>query len=109
VHEDVEGSMEGIDRLHTLRADGRLRWSGRERAWVGQPDEIVAALANAGFTEYRREVARTRHGGSSGGVWQGLHPRTGQVASAIWVAPAGDAAPRVFIDIDGESVAGEAA
>jgi hypothetical protein len=39
-------------------------------------------------------------------VWQGVNPRSGSVASVIWVTrPAGPQA-LVFIDIDGESLNG---
>jgi hypothetical protein len=101
--------MDNVDRLMNLRADARMRWSRDDRAWRAEPDEIVGALTSAGFAEYRREVARTPRGKVAGGVWQGLDPRTGTVASAIWVVPSADAPALVFIDIDGEGIAGEAA
>jgi hypothetical protein len=101
--------MENADRLMSLRADARMQWSRDDRAWRAEPDEIVGALTSAGFAEYRREEARTLRGKVAGGVWQGLDPRTGKVASAIWVVPGGNAPALVFIDIDGEGVAGEAA
>jgi len=39
-------------------------------------------------------------------VWQGLNPRTGAVASAIWVARAQSERPLMFIDIDGTAITG---
>lgn len=102
--------MEHGERLNDLKAHGKMQWSGDEHAWVAEPEDIVRALAGDGFAEYRREVARTGPGRDlAGGVWQGLDPRTGRVASAIWVHPLGGTRPLVFIDIDGQRIVGEAA
>lgn len=94
--------MIGVQSLDALRADGKLRWVGREFGWAAEPEIVVDALSREGFHEYRREIARSRRRDSSaGGVWQGLND-AGSVASAIWVnrPEAGEAI--VFIDIDGE-------
>jgi hypothetical protein len=89
--------------LETLKRDGRLKWVPRERAWLGQPNDVVDALAHDGFAEYKREIARSGPG-ATGGMWQGLDARTGSVASAIWVQRPSHPDPLVFIDIDGQPV-----
>ncbi len=95
--------MEHMDCLLNLRQHGRMRWLGDERGWVASPDEVVNALADAGYQEYKREEARTlRHRPAIGGVWQGLNERTGSVASAIWVTRAPSDETVVFIEIDGQ-------
>ncbi len=99
--------MEAMNRFDELRRHGRMRWLGDERAWVARPDDVVDALANEGFEEYKREEARSRRGREAhGGMWQGINTRTGIVASAIWVKTAGADEPIVFIDINGEPLRG---
>ncbi len=99
--------MEQMHGLNDLRQHGRMRWLDDERGWVASPEEIVAALADEGYQEYKREEARTlRHQPAIGGVWQGLNERTGSVASAIWVTRAPSAEPLVFIEIDGQPLRG---
>ena len=64
-------------------------------------------LSNEGFEECKREQTtsrRDRH--PAGGVWQGVNPRTGSVASAIWVNRAAWPPALVFIEVDGESLTG---
>ena len=100
--------MEEMRRLNELREDGRMRWLGDERAWIARSGEIVAALADEGFEEYKREEARSgRSRRAAGGVWAGLNTRTGAVAAAIWVKrpPTEDAL--VFIEIDGRPITNE--
>ncbi len=98
--------MERMDRLTELRENGTMRWSGEQHAWVAEPDAVVSALAHDGFEEYKREVVRCGHDRApAGGVWQGLNSKTGAIASAIWVRAD---TPLVFIDIDGETVRGDA-
>lgn len=93
--------------LDDLRVDGKIHWDAFEHGWVGEPTEVVAALARAGFDEYKREVACSRRGcDATGGLWQGLDSRSGTVASAIWVKPAHVDAVVVFVDIDGEQLTG---
>jgi hypothetical protein len=102
---DVEVRMEQMNRLNELREHGGMRWVGDERAWIARPDDVVHALAEDGFEEYKREVATGRRDrGPAGGVWQGLNTRTGAIASAIWVTRAAPQEARVFIDIDGRPV-----
>jgi len=98
--------MNGLDGL---RSYGRVSWDGRERGWVGDPDEIVAAFAREGFREYRREEVRSGRGRRvAGGFWQGLHDRHGVVASAIWVRHPDGVSALVFISLDGEPVTDDA-
>ncbi len=97
--------MESMERLTELRENGTMRWSGEQRAWVAELDDVVSALAHDGFEEYKREIARCGHDRApAGGVWQGLNSKTGAVASAIWVRAE---TPLVFLDIDGETVRGD--
>ncbi len=97
--------MTRVNSLEQLLAAGRMQWSSSEYAWTAEPDEVVAALARAGFEEYKREVARTRRDREpSGGLWQGLDSRTGAVASAVWFTSPEQHASKMFIEIDGEPV-----
>jgi hypothetical protein len=93
--------MQGPDRLMELCRGGRMRWTGE--GWLAEPDEVVDALARAGFQECKREVARNplNHAPSSR-VWQGLNAQTGAVASAVWVR--GGERSLVFIEIDGRRI-----
>jgi len=96
-----------LGTLNELRDHGKLSWSEGASAWAADPGEVVSALAHAGFQEYKRETTRSGDRTPRGGVWQGLDSRTGAVASAVWVVR-DDAAPLVFIDIDGEPLRGDA-
>lgn len=96
------GLMNGLDGL---RSYGRVSWDARERGWVGDPDEIVAALSRDGFREYKREEVRSGRGrNAAGGLWQGLDDRHGTVASAIWVRHPDGRDALIFISVDGEPV-----
>lgn len=65
----------------------------------------MEALAQDGFQECKREVARSPADHRlAGGVWQGLNNETGAVASAVWVKSADQSL--VFIEIDGRPLAG---
>jgi hypothetical protein len=94
--------MHEHDRLDDLRAHGRMHWLDDAQAWRAEPDEVMRALADQGYQECKREIARTpRSGVVTGGVWQGVNPHTGAVASTVWFrTPA--ATPTVFITIDGQ-------
>ena len=99
--------MEGATRLDQLREHGRMHWIDGAQGWRAEPDEVVNALAASGFEECKRETARTPRGGPvSGGVWQGVDPRTGAVASTIWFRQSPTHPPIVFIDIDGHPLKG---
>jgi hypothetical protein len=91
--------------LNELREQGRMTWTEDQRGWVAAPEDIVTALLNDGFAECKRETTTSRRDlQPAGGVWQGVNPRTGSVASAIWVNGPRPARAIVFITIDGESV-----
>jgi hypothetical protein len=93
--------METPASIENLRREGRITWLAQQRAWLAVPDVVLEALRVEGFSEVKHEVTRRGHGRTPfGGVWQGLDPRTGSVASAVWVHTADDPAV-VFIDIDG--------
>ena len=95
--------------LNELRGDGRMTWSEAEQGWVAAPEEIVNALSTDGFEECKREVTTSRRDSRpAGGVWQGINPRTGAVASAIWVNRLRWPQAMVFITVDGESLSGNA-
>jgi hypothetical protein len=93
--------------FRTLRDQSRITWIERERGWVATPEDMVNVLANEGFAECKRETTtsrRDRH--PAGGVWQGMDPRTGSVASAVWVNHAASRHALVFIEVDGEALTG---
>jgi hypothetical protein len=94
--------MDDRYRLEELKREGRLRWIGSESGWLAQPSDVVDALVNDGYAEYKREIARSGRT-ETGGMWQGINP-TGSIASAIWVQRPADADALVFIDIDGRPV-----
>lgn len=91
--------------LTGLRERGQMTWSEDEHGWLGVPEEILDALANDGFDQCKREMTTShRDCRPAGGVWQGVNPRTGAVASAIWVTRPVPQKAMVFIQIDGESI-----
>lgn len=94
--------MTGLDEL---RGDGRMTWSEAEQGWLAAPEEIVGALSSDGFEECKREMTTSRRDSRpAGGVWQGINPRSGAVASAIWVNRPMWPQAIVFITVDGESL-----
>jgi hypothetical protein len=99
--------MRAMTGFNALRESSRIMWIERARGWKGAPEDIVTVLSNEGFEECKRETTtsrRDRH--PAGGVWQGVDPRTGSVASAVWVTRPAWPHALVFIEVDGESVAG---
>lgn len=93
--------------LDDLRVDGKIHWNASGHGWIAAPDDVFAALARAGFDEYKRETACSRRGcDPTGGIWQGLDSRSGSVASAIWVKPVEVHGAVVFVDIDGQQLTG---
>ncbi len=96
--------MKGFDQL---RESSRMTWTEPEHGWVAAPEEIVNALSNDGFEECKREMTTSRRDSQpAGGLWQGVDPRTGSVASAIWVNRLAWHEAIVFIEVDGESLTG---
>ncbi|MBI3104991.1 MAG: hypothetical protein HYY95_05345 [Candidatus Rokubacteria bacterium] len=92
--------------LNGLREKGQMTWREREHAWVGSLEEILHALAADGYDECKREMTTSqRDCRPSGGVWQGVNPRTGSVAAAIWVARPIASQALVFLQIDGAAIA----
>lgn len=91
--------------VKALREQGRIAWAEEHRGWVAAPEDVVSALRNDGFEEYKRELVWTRGGEAAAGMWQGLNLRTGAVASAIWVNRDDPRRAVVFLHIDGEPVA----
>ena len=94
-----------MNGLNALREQGGMTWIEDGRAWIAAPAEVLTALADDGFEECKREMTTSRGDCRPvGGVWQGINPRTGSVASVIWVAQPAPHAAMVFIEIDGESI-----
>lgn len=72
-----------------------------------RPRDIVKALSTDGFDECKREMTTSRRDNQpAGGVRQGVNPRTGSVASAIWVNRPMRPHAIMFITIDGASLRG---
>lgn len=92
-----------LKKLHNLREQNRMTWIAQGHGWLAAPEDIVTALSKDGFQECKRELTTSRRDRRpAGGVWQGVNPRSGSVASVIWVTrPTGHQAI-VFIDVDGE-------
>src|SRR2546421_869377 len=82
--------------LNELERRGEMRWRAEDHAWVADPVHVVRALTDAGFQEYKREIAKdNRSHATSGGIWQGGHPPNRGRAPRVWHrAPPG--APRVL-------------
>ena len=94
--------VSGLTELHD---QGRMTWTELEHGWMAVPDEVVTSLARGGSEECKRETTTPRRDlRPAGGVWQGVNPTTGSVASAIWVTRAAQRQALVFIEIDGELV-----
>jgi len=97
-------AMTGFNALH---GHSRITWIEQEHGWAAAPEDIVTVLSNEGFEECKRETTTSRRDCQPvGGVWQGVDPRTGSVASAVWVNHAAWQHARVFIEVDGETLAG---
>ena len=106
VADKTEVDMSGMHAVNVLLEQGRIAWAEEHRGWVAAPEDVVSALTNDGFEEYKRELLWTRSGELAAGIWQGLNLRTGAVASAIWVNRSDPNRAVVFLHIDGEPVAG---
>ena len=98
-----------MNGLEELRGHGRMTWIEAAQGWMATPEEIVTAFSRDGFEECKREETTSRRDSRpAGGVWQGINPHTGAVASAIWVNRLVWPQPLVFITVDGESINGGA-
>src|SRR5262249_15548732 len=92
-----------MQHLNELERQGLMSWRVEEHAWVADPERVVRALTDDGFQEYKREIAKdNRSHAASGGMWQGLDPKTRGVAPVIWHATPEEG--HVFIEIDGPPV-----
>jgi hypothetical protein len=95
--------MDHRNHLDNLHASGTIARLEGGDGWLAEPEEIVRALVGEGFQEYKNEVVKNpRHQRAAGGMWQGLDPRTGAVASAIWINQPRTSHAIVYVDIDGE-------
>ena len=96
-----------MQHLNELERQGLMSWRVEEHAWVTDPDRVVRALTDDGFQEYKREIAKdNRSHAASGGMWQGLDPKTAVIATVIWHATLDEV--HVFIEIDGRPFEGNA-
>jgi hypothetical protein len=102
-------------RLGELERTGMMCWRAEDHAWIADVEDVVRALTDEGFHEYRREIARRGRSSavssgieSSGGMWQGLDRSSGAIASVIWVTHGAPTQSHVFIEIDGYQVEGSA-
>lgn len=94
--------MREMTGFRELREQSRIRWIEQEHGWGAAPEDIVNALSSEGFEECKRETTtsrRDRH--PAGGVWQGVDPRSGSIASAVWVNHATRRHALVFVEVDG--------
>lgn len=99
--------MRAMTGFNALRGRSRITWIEREHGWAATPEDIVTVLSNEGFEECKRELTTSRRNRRpAGGLWQGVNRRTGSVASAIWVNRPAWPHDIVFIEVDGESLAG---
>jgi hypothetical protein len=97
--------MRQMTAFDELREHSRMIWIEEEHGWIAAPEDILTALSNEGFEECKRVLTtsrRDRH--PAGGLWQGVDPRTGSVASAIWVHRPARPDVIVFVEVDGESL-----
>ncbi|MGH7265659.1 MAG: hypothetical protein ACREMB_12525 [Candidatus Rokuibacteriota bacterium] len=84
-----------------------MTWIAEQHGWAAAPDDILDALSSDGFEECKRAMTTSRGDSRpAGGLWQGIDLRTGSVASAIWVNRPRSQHAIVFVEIDGESLAG---
>ena len=98
-----------MQHFDDLERSGTMCWRAEDQAWIVDPENVLTALVNGGFAEYRREIAKSgRERPTSGGLWQGLDQRTGVIATVIWVTHAPPSQSHVFIEIDGRPVEGSA-
>jgi hypothetical protein len=99
--------MREMTGFRALREQSRITWIERDRGWVAAPEDIVTVLSSEGFAECKRETTTSRRDSHpAGGVWQGVDPRTGSVASAVWVNHAAWPHALVYVEVDGESLTG---
>ena len=100
--------MRAMTGFNALREHSRITWIEQEHGWAATPEDIVTVLSNEGFEECKREQTTSRRNRRpAGGLWQGVNPRTGSVASAIWVNRPAWPHDIVFIEVDGESFGGD--
>lgn len=98
-----------MQHLGDLERNGTICWRAEDHAWIADPEDVVQALTIDGFDEYRRDIAKNGRGrATSGGIWQGLDPRTGVVATVIWATHGILPQSHVFIEIDGRLLEGSA-
>jgi hypothetical protein len=92
--------------LDALREQGQMTWSRHADGWNGIPDDVLRALGTDGFEECKREMTTSRRDCRPvGGVWQGVNPGTGSVASVVWVVRVAEQPAMVFLEIDGVTMA----
>jgi hypothetical protein len=94
-----------IPTLNALYKQGRMTWTEQGNGWIGRPEEVLGALATAGFHECRREMTAASKGRqATEGTWAGVNLQTRSVASVMWTARRAPEPPVVFILIDGDFI-----
>ena len=97
--------MREMTGFRALREQSRITWIERDRGWIAVPEDMVSVLSREGFEECKRETTTSRRDSHpAGGIWQGVDPRTGSVASAVWVNHAEWPHALVYVEVDGESL-----
>jgi len=91
--------------LNDLYKRGRMMWTEQGQGWIGQPDEVLDALATDGFSECHRERPASASGRQpTEGTWDGVNPHTRSVASVTWTVRRAAEPPMVCIEIDGDAI-----
>ena len=109
LHQDRGQRMRQMDSLmptlNDLYTRGRMTWTEQGKAWIGQPEEVLGALATDGFDECHRERPASPSGRRPReGAWAGVNPRTRSVASVTWTVRQAPGPPMVCIEIDGDTI-----
>jgi len=91
--------------LNDLYKQGRMTWTEQGKGWSGRPEEVRGALATDGLEECHRErAARPSGRRPTEGAWDGVNAHTRSVAAGTGTGRWAPEPPRVFIEIDGESI-----
>ncbi len=92
---------------HVAALCEQMQWGGHATGWIGDPGQVLNALARDGYEACRSEItSSTVRRMPLGGVWQGLNPCTGSVASVVWLRREQCRDAVIIIAIDGERMHG---
>jgi len=100
--------MQQMTSFNELHEKSRMAWIEPEQGWAAAPEEVLGALASDGFEECKSATTTSRSDRQpAGGLWQGVDPRTGSVASAIWMHRVAGRPTLVFVEVDGVELRGD--